>query len=121
MSNPLSAWLPTAWMRKRSDHYERRCVNMMISKPAIAGTLESSDCMVTVMPGRTAGISLEIESVVLKQYGDAIRQVAEETIRSLGVEQAFVKIQDRGALDCVIAARVETAILRTQTGKDGAV
>lgn len=85
---------------------------MNILKPAIAGTLESSDCMITVMPSQGRTVELEINSVVYRQYGEAIRNVVEETLRNLGVREANVRIQDMGALDCVIAARVETAVKR---------
>lgn len=93
---------------------------MTIIKPAVAGTLESSDCMVTVFPSEGQGVIFEINSVVLPQYGDAIRKVAEDTVKTLDVRQGTVKIQDMGALDCVIAARVEAAIRRSQMEKRGA-
>ena len=85
---------------------------MEIKKPAIAGTLESSDCMVTVAPGSGEGVTYDIESVVMERYGEAIEKAARETVESLGVTSGSVTIRDRGALDCVIAARVETAIRR---------
>ncbi len=86
---------------------------MTIEKTAVAGTLESSDCLVTVEPG-THGIDLTVDSVVLAQYGEEIRGTVLETLKSLQVEAAAVHVQDRGALNCVIAARVETAVLRAQ-------
>ena len=58
------------------------------------------------------GINLELESVVAKQFGDSIRAVVGEVLQELGVTDANVRIVDRGALECVIRARVETAILR---------
>lgn len=89
---------------------------MNITKAAIAGTLESSDCMVTVMPGDSGNVEYEIDSVVLNQYGNAILEVAQNTARKLGVQSAVIKIQDMGAFDCVIAARVETAVMRAVKG-----
>ena len=41
---------------------------MDIKKSAVAGTLESSDCMVTVEPGR-GQVDLDLDSVVIRQYG----------------------------------------------------
>ena len=41
---------------------------MEIKKPAVAGTLESSDCMVTVEPG-DGKVDLELSSVVIRQFG----------------------------------------------------
>ena len=86
---------------------------MHIEKTAAAGTLESSDCLVTVEPSASE-IKLEIESVVLSQYGEEIRGTVLETLKSLHVQAASVHVQDKGALNCVIAARVEAAELRAQ-------
>ena len=45
---------------------------MKIVKVASAGTLESSDAFVEVAPAGE-GVSLEIDSVVYAQFGEAIR------------------------------------------------
>ena len=45
---------------------------MEILKPAIAGTMESSDAQVTIEPG-TAGIELTLTSSVMNQYGRQIK------------------------------------------------
>ena len=84
---------------------------MKILKNATAGTMESSDVYVEIEPG-TEGIQLQLESVVAKQFGDSIKAVVREVLQEQGVEHANVRIVDRGALECVIRARVETAILR---------
>ena len=83
----------------------------MIVKNATAGTLESSDVYVQIQPGE-GSLQLSVESVVANQFGDAIREVVEEVCAQQGVTNANVRIIDRGALECVIRARVETAILR---------
>jgi len=83
---------------------------MIILKNAAAGTLESSDAYVTVAP--EGKLSVEIESVVMAQYGDAIRACVEETLAGLGVTAGHITVKDKGAVDCVIAARVETAVKR---------
>ena len=83
---------------------------MDILKSAFAGTMESSDVYVQIEPGK--GLDIQLESVVLNQFGDAIREVVTEVLREQGVENAAVRIVDRGALECVIRARVETAVLR---------
>ena len=38
--------------------------------------------------------------------------------REMGVTSALIRIEDKGALDYVIRARVEAAILRAQGGTD---
>jgi citrate lyase subunit gamma (acyl carrier protein) len=82
-----------------------------IVKKAYAGTIESSDVYVELEPNE-AGLDIQLESVVLSQFGDAIRQAAIEVLEQFGIRNAKVKIIDRGALDCVIRARVEAAIKR---------
>lgn len=84
---------------------------MEILRSASAGTMESSDAYVEIEPGE-AGVQLELESVVMGQFGDAIRSTVREVLAELGVENANVRVVDRGALECVIRARVETAVLR---------
>ena len=82
-----------------------------IIRSATAGTLESSDVFVSLEP-LDEGLEIEIDSVVLKQFGGEIRRAVEETLKELKVDCAKVSVVDRGALDCVIRARVETAVLR---------
>ena len=83
---------------------------MEIVRTASAGTMESSDVYVEIEPGQ--GVEILIESVVKGQFGDAIRQVVTDVLPEQNVANARVTVADRGALDCVIRARVETAILR---------
>ena len=83
---------------------------MEILKSASAGTMESSDVYVQIEPAQ--GLEIQLESVVYNQFGDAIREVVADVLKEQGVENAAVRIVDRGALECVIRARVETAVLR---------
>lgn len=80
---------------------------------ASAGTLESSDAYVELEPG-SGKIEIQLDSVVERQFGDHIRQVVMEVLQAQGVTSARVKLVDRGALDCVIRARVETAVERAK-------
>ena len=84
---------------------------MKILKNAVAGTLESSDLFIQVEPEDTELI-LEIDSVVANQYMDAIRGTVLDTLKEFGVSTGKIFIQDKGALDCVIQARMETALKR---------
>jgi len=86
-----------------------------ILKRAAAGTMESSDVYVEIEPA-DSGIVIELDSVVEKQFGAEIRRVAGEVLEEQGVTSAKLRLVDRGALDCVIRARVETAILRGMEG-----
>ena len=85
---------------------------MNILKPASAGTLESSDAQVTVEPNEQ-GVSLELTSSVMNQYGRQIQKAVLETLGNLGVTDARVTVVDHGALDCTIRARVECAVFRS--------
>jgi len=82
-----------------------------IIKSASAGTLESSDVYVEIEPGEN-GLEIQLESVVYNQFGESILQVVKEVLGECGIENAMVRVSDRGALECVIRARVETAVLR---------
>lgn len=85
---------------------------MQIENNAMAGTLESSDALVTVEPG-DSGIELEITSSVMNQYGRQIRATVLNTLDRLGVTSGHVTVVDKGALDCTIKARVECAVFRS--------
>lgn len=85
---------------------------MKIQKAAVAGTLESNDAMVTVAPG-DQGIEFELDSVVIRQFGNQIRQVTLQTLARLDVTDAKVKVIDKGALDCTLKARIECAVYRS--------
>ncbi len=75
-----------------------------------AGTMESSDVFVELEPA--GEIEIEIESVVQQQFGQAIEQAVRDVLREQGITGAHIRLTDRGALECVIRARVETAVRR---------
>ena len=83
---------------------------MNITSIAVAGTLESSDIYVEVEPSNE--LELNIESVVLNQFGDEIRATILSVLEDLGVKNGKISVQDKGAIDCTIRARVETAVRR---------
>lgn len=85
---------------------------MNIIKPGKAGTMESNDMYVMVMPNPQGGIELELESIVMKQFGEEIKRVIMETLENLNVKDALLRVQDKGALNYTIKARVETAVMR---------
>ena len=85
----------------------------MIKQKACAGTLESSDIYVEISPAAAgSGIKLNLTSVVMQQFGDQIESVIRQTLDQLGVKDAELTVSDRGAVDCTIRARVETAVCR---------
>jgi citrate lyase subunit gamma (acyl carrier protein) len=85
---------------------------MEIKKTGMAGTMESSDIMVRVDRPTGSGIKIELTSSVEKQFGRQIRKTITGCAERLGIRAADISAVDKGALDCVIQARVETAIYR---------
>ncbi|QWT40629.1 citrate lyase acyl carrier protein [Dickeya dadantii] len=90
---------------------------MKIIKEALAGTFESSDVLVRVAPAE-GPLTVVINSEVIKQFGAQITQVVNDTLRTLGVESGTVVVEDKGALDCVLRARVQSAVLRAAGVED---
>ena len=92
---------------------------MEIKNVAMAGTLESSDAQITIEPA-SGGTELSIDSTVINQYGRQIKAVVLETLESLGVKSAKVTVVDKGALDCTLRARTESAVYRA-AGFEGSI
>lgn len=84
---------------------------MKIVREALAGTQESSDLMVKIAPV-DGELEIVIHSEVIKQFGEQIRRVVEETLQAMAVHQGLIIVEDKGALDCVIRARLQSAVLR---------
>ncbi len=85
---------------------------MDILHAGVAGTLESGDIMVTVEPHEKGGISIDLTSPVMAQYGRHIRSQIQKALDTAGVTDANVTAVDKGALDCTIFARTSAAVLR---------
>lgn len=83
---------------------------MQIIKPAIAGTLESSDVLIRILPA--TDLDIEINSTVGKQFGDNILNSVQTILEKFDVKNAHIMIEDKGALDCVLQARLKAALLR---------
>jgi citrate lyase subunit gamma (acyl carrier protein) len=79
---------------------------------ASCGSIESNDCLVTVQPYET--LKIEIESIVIDQFGDQIEKVIKDTLSELKIDKIFVHIDDKGALDYTVKARLITAIQRLE-------
>ena len=84
---------------------------MKILKNAVAGTLESSDLFIQIEPDDKE-LTLEIDSVVDNQHLDSIREAVVDTLNEFEISTGKIYIKDKGALDCVIRARMETALKR---------
>ena len=84
---------------------------MKITKRIQVGSLESSDCMVTIEPSKT--LSLTIKSSVSKQFYKNIEKTAYSLLKQYDVENCSLLIEDRGALPFALKARIEAAILKS--------
>lgn len=91
---------------------------MQLIKTAVAGTMESGDIMVTIEPKDSGGVTLELSSSVMQQFGRQIEAVIRRTLGELGVEHAAVHAVDKGALDCTVRARVSAAAFRAAESGD---
>lgn len=90
---------------------------MEIKKEAMAGTVESSDAMVTISPNPASTIEIQLKSVVERQFGKQIRKLAEDTLKELKIKSAILRIEDKGALDAVLRARIQAAADRASEEK----
>ncbi|NMB44097.1 MAG: citrate lyase acyl carrier protein [Clostridiales bacterium] len=86
---------------------------MQINRKAVAGTLESSDVFIQVEPSNE-GIKIDLESVVINQFGEEIERVVRDVLQEFQVENIKIQVKDRGAVECAIRARVETALRRAE-------
>ena len=86
---------------------------MTLKIPAVAGTLESSDVQIAIAPNSGRGIDIDLESDVKAQFGEAIEETVRSVLAEFDITDATVRLLDKGALDCVIRARLRCAICRS--------
>lgn len=91
---------------------------MKLIEIANAGTLESSDIQIIIEPNENGGIVIELESVVKAQFGEQVEEVIANTLKELGVTDAKIFANDKGAIDPVIKSRVQTAVYRSAKTND---
>ncbi|ROP59552.1 citrate lyase subunit gamma (acyl carrier protein) [Enterobacter sp. BIGb0383] len=85
---------------------------MKINQAAVAGTLESGDVMLRILPLDTQDIDLQINSSVEKQFGDAIRATLLDVLAHHDIRGVQLNVDDKGALDCILRARLEALLAR---------
>jgi len=85
----------------------------MINKVFTAGINEArtrSDCFVSLELKDSGGINIETESIVGSLFGDSIEKLCREELEYFEIKNADLKIEDTGALDFILAARIEACI-----------
>ncbi len=85
-------------------------------KIGIAGSLESNDALVTIKESTTRRI--EIKSIVDAFFHEQIEKTITDVLKEKALQNVTVLIQDRGALDYTIRARLLTAIARMEASDD---
>ncbi|MDY6290503.1 MAG: citrate lyase acyl carrier protein [Succiniclasticum sp.] len=80
-------------------------------KAVTCGTDKKGDLLVTLELSGT-GRDIDIHSKVEKKFGEAIQEDVLAMLDAYAIKDVKVRIEDLGALDFAIKARVETAIRR---------
>jgi citrate lyase subunit beta / citryl-CoA lyase len=75
-----------------------------------SGPKVRSDCQMTLELRDRDGIVIDLKSKVEVLYGESIKKQCSEILKYFGIRDAFLRIDDSGALPFVIAARLESAI-----------
>jgi citrate lyase subunit gamma (acyl carrier protein) len=90
---------------------------MKLKVMGLAGTLESSDILITIFPKeKGTGRIIDLASPVKQQFGDQIIFTIKDVLDKYSIEDVLISVRDRGALDFTIRARTETAIMRSIKG-----
>ena len=69
-----------------------------------------SDCQVTFELTQNGGQNINLESKLKALFGDSITKLATDILNFYEIKNCNLIIQDRGALDFVLSARIEAAI-----------
>ena len=77
-----------------------------------ARLLESGDVMIRIAPLDSQDIDLQVNSSVEKQFGDAIRTTILDVLSRYNVRGVQLNVDDKGALDCILRARLEALLAR---------
>ena len=83
---------------------------MKINNKSQAGSLESSDLIIYLEPADK--LRVEVDSSVSPQHGDEIGELIKEELKKYKIEKVYIKVQDNGALNLTIRARLKTALKR---------
>jgi citrate lyase subunit beta/citryl-CoA lyase len=79
---------------------------------ALAGREDKGDVKITITPGNQPENEIVVRSSVGRLFGRHIESLVAGALKTLGVKRAHVEVDDRGALDWVMLARVEAAVKR---------
>lgn len=77
-----------------------------------------SDCKITLEITKSGGLDIEVISKVDALFGDKIKALCEDVLKFFNIKNANLKIEDSGALDYIIAARIEAAVKKLISTED---
>jgi citrate lyase subunit beta / citryl-CoA lyase len=80
-----------------------------------SGPKVRSDCEITLELRDSGGVIIDLKSKVEVLFGDSIKALCIEILNYFGISNAFLKVNDSGALPFVISARLESAIKQLKT------
>ncbi len=69
-----------------------------------------SDCYMRLELVDSGGIQIDLQSKVKKLYGERIMTLLQDIFKFFGIKNSRLYVEDSGALDFVLAARLEAAI-----------
>jgi citrate lyase subunit beta/citryl-CoA lyase len=73
-----------------------------------------SDCYVELRPQNSGGIKMQLNSKVESMYGESIRKLINDILKTFEIKNASILVEDQGALPFTLAARMENVIKRAQ-------
>ncbi len=84
-----------------------------MSNKAVAGNKGNSirsDCYVELELTKNGGIEIDLKSKVKTLFGDTIIKLCKDELKFFGIKNCKISIEDSGALDYILAARIEAAV-----------
>ena len=69
-----------------------------------------SDCYIELELAQKGGIQINLQSKVKTLFGDSIIDLCKREMKFFGIKNCKITIEDTGALDYILAARIEAAV-----------
>ena len=85
-------------------------MNNRIATAGNNGEKDRSDCFVSLELTASGGIQIDLISKVKALYGETILALCPDVLQFFGIENAILKVEDKGALPFVMTARIEAAV-----------